>query len=151
MNIDEIKKEFMLLISMVSGIILFIGFVFYEQSKGVLLISQEEITIEEYKQVNSIKIELENAKLKKAISRYEVASEKKSDYIDVFLKGDHSTTNVYLTIEEINELSNLIKLAMEDNKIDRNEYNSLASVISKYINLSEDRKIDELKQNIKQN
>jgi len=151
MNIDEIKKEFMLLISMVSGIILFIGFVFYEQSKGVLLISQEEITIEEYKQVNSIKIELENAKLKKAISKHEVTSEKKSDYIDVFLKGDYSTTNVYLTIEEINELSNLIKLAMEDNKIDRNEYNSLASVISKYINLSEDRKIDELKQNIKQN
>lgn len=66
------------------GIILFIGFVFYEQSKGFLLISQEEITIEEYKQVNSIKIELENAKLKKAISKYEVTSEKKSNYIDVF-------------------------------------------------------------------
>lgn len=145
------KQEFMFSITLVSGIILFIGFVLYEQSKGFLLLSQEEITIEKYKHINSIKIELENAKLKKEVSKYEATSKKKSNYIDVFLSGDYSTINVYLTIEEINELSNLIKSAMEDNKIDRNEYNSLLSVINKYRNLSDTRKVDELKQNIKQN
>lgn len=142
------KKEFIVLTIFCGVLYMLIGTILYQDYKEFLTSSQEEITAIEYKNVYSIKNNLEEAKLKNTISIYEATSEKKGNYIDVFLDGYSS--DLYINIEETNELSNLIKASIEDNKIDGNEYKSLLSMIHKYISLSETRKVDELKQNIKQ-